>query len=521
MPVKVPVILLLLGSTVSAPVSAQEAAKSARPQASHVDRFASPRDRALREESEATAILKKTPADPEALSTRGVARVRLGKLDGALADLRRAADLAPRQIDLHTAVGYVLLRLNRPSEAKVELQKALDLDPEDFLANYHMGRMMLLSEGDFAKAAVHLERAVAARPDLTDIRFDLITAYRFMGDPTRASAQLRYLREVRPRDPRISYADGLLAADRGDLDAAISKFQATIAAEPRLKGVREDLALAFVRAGRWADAEPLLGLLAIENPRAAELTYLRGLALVNLGRTFEAETLVKDLCANNPKVGRYLTLYGVVRSSNGAPPNELVDIFAGAVKLDPGNFDAHYYLGRALYTLRDRVGAIAALSDAVRLDPDHVQARFFLATALEEEGQTDDAFAQYDELAKRSPDSPEGFVGKGAVLVKQGQFDEAIVALERAVSLDAGLFEAHYALGRALARAGQFDGAVSSLTRAVEIEPNRADAHYQLGLALRRAGRADEAAKEFQLVEKINEDFRTSTDGMGNPTPKP
>ena len=41
--------------------------------------------------------------------------------------------------------------------------------------------------------------------------------------------------------------------------------------------------------------------------------------------------------------------------------------------------------------------------------------------------------------------------------------------------------------------------------------PGRVDAHYQLGLALRRVGRTEEAKREFELVERLNAEFRART----------
>ncbi|MDX6577875.1 MAG: hypothetical protein QOE96_3828 [Blastocatellia bacterium] len=99
----------------------------------------------------------------------------------------------------------------------------------------------------------------------------------------------------------------------------------------------------------------------------------------------------------------------------------------------------------------------------------------------------------------------------GALLVKQGKIDEALVALKRAVTLDPKEFEAHWAVGRALALQEHYPEAVASFQQAVALAPERSDAHYQLGLALRRLGRTEEANREFAIVERLNAEFRTST----------
>ena len=72
-------------------------------------------------------------------------------------------------------------------------------------------------------------------------------------------------------------------------------------------------------------------------------------------------------------------------------------------------------------------------------------------------------------------------------------------------------------LGRALMLQQTEEGgrrAEKVLEKAVALAPHRADAHYQFGLALRRLGRAAEANREFAIVERLNKEFRNSSNPM-------
>lgn len=513
----------LLAITLSATFPQGGSPSAARPavstEASHVDRFADPAARAAKAEAAATERLKHDSRDIDALVDRGAARLELGRLDDALADFRRAVDLAPDRADLHASYGYVLAQLNRRAAARTAFERALVLDASSPYAHYHLGRVLAASgaKEDARLAVVHLERALVLRPDMSDIRLDLVTAYRVLGEPALAAAQIRYLKDARPRDPRVAYAEGLLAGERGDFAASVERFRAALTLEPRMLRARRDLALALVRLGRWDEAERELEVVTAVVPDSFEPAYLRALAAYNAGRLDAAETLARRLTEAFPRASVAHTLLGVVLSARGGMPIDTVPVFRKARELDETSFDAAFYLGRALYTLRDFDGAAAALEAAVRLRPDDLKARFFLATALESLGSTDAALAQYEEIARRAPDSPEGHIGMGAVLGKQGKYDEAVASLLRAIEKDPGLFEGHYALGRALARLNRLEEAVASLRRATELEPGRPDAHYQLALALRRAGKTEEADREFETVRRLNEEFRSRTGGMGQP----
>ncbi len=336
-----------------------------------------------------------------------------------------------------------------------------------------------------------------------------------IGDATLAAAQLRYLKEARPRDARVVYVDGLLASDRGDLDTAIERFRAAIDLAPGLTNARRDLALALARGKHWGEAAALLDELVRLAPNSFEFAYLRALTEFNVAASDASEARTRELVRRFPNAAPAQTLLGIVLTTRGTGPNEARAALRRAVELDPASFDAQFTLGRAQFGDRDYEGAATSFGRAVELKPVDVQARFFLATALEYAGQIDAATTQYEALVRRAPASAEGFIGLGAMQARRGEFEEAIKSLSQAVVLGPNLFEAYFRLGAALARAGNVDDAIGALERAVQLEPNRPDGHYQLALAFRRAGRSEEADREFATVERLNAEFRNTTGGMG------
>lgn len=343
------------------------------------------------------------------------------------------------------------------------------------------------------------------------MRFDLLTAYRTLGDSGQALAQLKLLEDARPSDPRVTYIDALLASDRNDMNAAINGFREALRQDPTLFGAWQDLGLAYIKLGRWNEAVETFSELAKRQPDTVEVAYFYALSLFNSGRAGEAEREARRALRIDAGTSAAHTLLGIILASRGGADAEAAESLSQAAALDPTSFDAHFYLGRVQYALRDYQAAAKALRTAITLNARHAEARFFLGTTLESAGESEAALVEYQELVKIDPQSAIGQVGLGASLVKQGKIDEAIAALGRAITLNPKIFEAHWALGRALALAERFDEAIKALQTAVALAPDRPDAHYQLGLALRRAGRTDEAAREFAIVERINAEFRART----------
>jgi tetratricopeptide (TPR) repeat protein len=491
-------------------VAAQTQNPETPPARSHVERFSTPQMRAERAEAEATARLTADPKDAASLNSRALARMRLNRYKEAYEDLRQAVSLKPATADYQANLGYVLWRLGRAAEAIEAERAAIKLDDKNYTAHYQLGRF-LFRLGDrqrLPEAADHLRRALEIQPRQYETRFELVAAYRALGNVELALAQYELLQDARPSDPRVAYVGALLAADRGDIKTAINGFQEALRRDPNLMGAWQDLGLAYIKLNRWSEAAETFAEMAKRQADSPEAAYFHALALFNTGRRAESEKEARRALRLNAGDAASLTLLGITLAARGDANLEASEALTQAVALAPASFDTNFYLGRMQYSMKNYAGAVQSLRTAVKLSPSHAEARFFLGTALEAAGDFEAALAEYQELARIDPQSAMGQVGLGALLVKQGKIVEAINTLKRAVSFDPKSFEAQWALGRALMLAEQFAEATESLQAAVAIAPDRADAHYQLGLALKRLGRAEEAAREFALVERLNREFR-------------
>lgn len=485
---------------------------------SHVERFSTPEAQAETLEREADAKLKANPNDAGALNSRALARMRLGRYAEALEDMRGAVAVEPKQAEYHANRGFALWKLGRLDEAAAAERFALTLDADNFTANAQLGRFLLTggNKENLKESVVFLRRALQTAPQRYEVRFDLLNAYRALGDAAQANAQLALLQQARPSDPRVVYTEALLAADRNNFEDAVALFRRALALDADFTFAQQDLGLALIKLARWSEAAEALSALVKAQPDSAEAAYLHALALYNAGRKDEAEREARRVFRINAGAAEAHALLGIILASRGgtAANLEAAESLSQAVALDPNSFDANFYLGRVQYATQDYAAAIATLKRAVALDERHAEARFFLGTAFEKAGDSNSALVEYERLVALDPNSGIGLTGRGAVLVKQGKLDEAVAALQRAVALDDKNFEAHFALGRALALSERYVDSVAQLQQAVALLPERADARYQLGLSLRRLGRTAEAAREFETVNRLNAEFRSRAGGM-------
>ena len=135
-----------------------------------------------------------------------------------------------------------------------------------------------LQAGDCARAEPAFHAAAAAGLPTADVHLGLATCLGRRGDLAGAERALAEARRIEPDNPAVIANLGLLQASKGDLSAAIQSLTAALAADPGLHEARFNLAVAYAKAGRRAEAEAaareLLSRLSANAPERREVERL-------------------------------------------------------------------------------------------------------------------------------------------------------------------------------------------------------------------------------------------------------
>jgi choline-sulfatase len=143
-------------------------------------------------------------------------------------------------------------------------------DPGNGQAQVRLGYARLQA-GDCARAEPAFQAAAAAGLPGADVHLGLATCLGQRGDLAGAERALTEARRVEPDNPAVIANLGLLQAAKGDLPAAIRSLSAAIAADPGLDEARFNLAVAYAKSGRRAEAASTAReLLARLSPAAAQ-----------------------------------------------------------------------------------------------------------------------------------------------------------------------------------------------------------------------------------------------------------
>ena len=129
-------------------------------------------------------------------------RIALGHTDEALPDLIAEASADPESFNVHSLLGWVLVRLQRAEEAVEPLKKALAQRPEDSALLWTLGSAYAALRQDDA-AIESLERAVKIEPELTPAHALLGQMYGRKRRKADAARQAEIVRELEARDQAV------------------------------------------------------------------------------------------------------------------------------------------------------------------------------------------------------------------------------------------------------------------------------------------------------------------------------
>jgi len=190
---------------------------------------------------------------------------------------------------------------------------------------------------------------------------------------------------------------------------------------------------------------------------------------------------------------------------------QAVDALQRAVLAEPGDADAHYWLGAAMVRLQQPQQAEAAFRAAVERRPEFAEAWCHLGNVLADRGLRDDAGRCLERALQIRPQYADALVGMGNVYATTSRLEMAADCYRRALALDPRLVDAEVNLGNVLKDQGlwrealpHYDAALALNPDAVETRWARAMCHVPAlrdardGLAATRA----EFASELERLDR-------------------
>ncbi len=283
--------------------------------------------------------------------------------------------------------------------------------PNDFAAQHRLGEFYL-QQNRLPEGILYLEKAEQLNPQDYDTGYDLSLAYLNSGEAAKASAQLH---QMITRHETAELDDLLAEANEksGDYKGAASEYYRAAQLDPT-EGNIFDLASFLLQhknyEGFLDNALTFFRYGVQKYPRSAKLTVGLGVTLYAEGKYDDAvETLCTavDLDPTDPRPFQFL---GKVSTVSPAHMPEIRKRLEGFVHLYPNNGLANYYYAMSLWKRSDGepvadTGVIEALlKKAIAASPDFYEAHFQLGILYQDQQKYPEAIREFEQTLTLRPD---------------------------------------------------------------------------------------------------------------------
>jgi tetratricopeptide (TPR) repeat protein len=434
------------------------------------------------------AIASSNPPQARTLAYLGRAQLGLDRPREAAVALQRALDAAvaqganrPALLAIHLRLGQALQRLGRRDEAATHFAESQRLSQQGTDAEREQLARYLSSPADDPSAdaaiaglrgssLVAIERRLIAALARSYLNLGVLEAQRERFDA--AADLLEKAASLDPDFPQVQSALGVALFNARRYDLAIAPLGRAVAAEPSNLGLKRMLAMTLLDAGEFARAA---GLLRDDPGLHADpaLLFAYGLALVKSDRAAEAEPIFARLLAQSGDSAELSVLVGQAHAQQG-DFDAAMTALQRALQLKPGVAEANAALG-VIYL---RQGRMAEAEQALRAElagnPSDLRSRHNLAVVLEAQQRPDEALVLLRSILEAKPDTA----------------------------------DARYLTGKILLARGDAAAAVNHLETAARLTPEDAAVRYQLGQAYQKLGRAEQAQQEFETFQRLKDKSR-------------
>jgi tetratricopeptide (TPR) repeat protein len=125
----------------------------------------------------------------------------MNNYDGAVVELKKAVEIAPRQPGVHYKLGDAYFSLSQLDSAGEQFQAELAVDPANCSARWKIGSIILQKNGSPEEALSTIDQALSMCPTLTDARVDRARALVKLDRNADAVADLEAAAKADPADP--------------------------------------------------------------------------------------------------------------------------------------------------------------------------------------------------------------------------------------------------------------------------------------------------------------------------------
>ena len=388
--------------------------------------------------------------------------------------LAEAIKLDPRYAPVHIYRAAALRSLGHLAQAKVHLETANELDPQNPYASLWLGELALATQ-QFETAQNHLQRALKLNPEQSEAHAAIAQVARILGETDAASEHAQASRKrtkyTQMHDPlwwdvlklgvtAQRYAErGNRYLQQGDFKRAVSELEVAVS------GLNKDAHL-------WLNYG--IALLLNKQPGEATAVLENTLPLIyDTENTTRNPTEIADL-----KVQCHYNL-GLAYYQGGSIEKAIV-AYQTAIQLAPNFADAYGGLGVIYWRSGDIDAAIRHCQKAIKIAPENIEFHQNLTQIYWQKGMYDRAAIGYRIILELNPSDENALHHLGIILLSEQAYDEAVSCFQKVLQINPDNVLTHGALGTAYYKLGEEGPAIHEFQEVLRLDPQNQDARKML-----------------------------------------
>lgn len=481
---------------------------------------------------QADLILASTPTDQEALSLRGGSYLAEKRYKNGLADLTKAVDLDPGNVNRYFALAKAFFIAGQVSEAEEILRKTQQSHPQSSEARVAMGNFFVQTNRPNLAEHEYLQ-ALELSPSHEGLFMTLAGFYQSLGHTPKAKAVLKSWSQHLPNEVGPWLALGDFHKYLGENLEATSYYLKAWNVDHSSNVVTLKLVGHYLDIGQLSEAEQQI-LAMVKNDQQDPIGELLD-ARLKLARhqPDAAIALLKTLIKVHPQMAlahQFLGLAFIDRKEMAQALNHLETAFT----LDPtllatSNGLASIHIIKGSYNV-----AIEQATAALQRYPNSVTTAILLGDAYLGKGDLSQAATIFTRIIQGMPNEPVSHHRLGIIATLQSRSSDAIRHFEDAIKYNPRFFDplvqivnllvaegktknararllaqldatpdsaqVFNLLGQLWMRDLQTERAEAAFNKALELDPNLLTAYLNLGELFHRSGRLDQAITTYSAA---------------------
>ncbi|MFX0205523.1 MAG: tetratricopeptide repeat protein [Candidatus Hodarchaeota archaeon] len=438
-------------------------------------------------------------------------------------------------------IGEINWKLERYSEAEMELIKALHVDPDNELASsillnraddYYLkledpsSALQLYNKirqikgesyeaeyqnrvgnvnyyfGQNKDAVDAYQKAIIADPKMAVYHSNLGGAYRDLGEYKKAEEAYKKAIKLEPDNANYLNKLGKVFYRNGDYEKAIDWYKAAINIDSRKAVFHANLGLAFRDLGKWNDAKKAYNKAMKLDPDNADYHNAIGIVYYWSGDVEKSIPYYRKAIKLAPSMAVFRANLGLAFRDLGRL-EEAKKAYLKATEFDLSNAGYQSDLGNIFFRLGNYENAINCVKKAIKLAPNAAVYHANLGFALGSLEKWDEAKEAYSKAIKLDPNNTEYLNALGLIYYKSRDFEKSIPYYSKAIKLDPNVAMFYQNLGLSFEGLKKWSEAKKAYLKAVELEPDNAVFLNLLGIVFYRSGNSEQAVNWYKkAIEK-------------------